>query len=218
MNTMHKATTASPPHPHPHPTHTHTHHHIHWGISWSTQFRAFRTSKNTVKPALKTTYINRPPVYKDPIVRVPRGMLFMLLNLHIRPLVYKDHILLVPRVVFICKFHGKIMLSLGNKAYINYEYLIDNWSEPGYIYIEREISHGSIPFSDVFCIVIRNRISRFWIIPDCGRPAATVSAETGSWRRGGNSAARGRLPVDPVFPAVPSLCTAWLHTEQVRAH
>ncbi len=46
---------------------------------------------NTSKPALKITCIQRPPAYKGQILQVPRGILFMLQNLH----------KLVPRVDFI---------------------------------------------------------------------------------------------------------------------
>ncbi len=50
----------------------------------------------------------RQPVYEDHILnfKIPRGILSLLLNLHIkRPPVYKDYILLVPRVLFMYRFH-----------------------------------------------------------------------------------------------------------------
>ncbi len=39
---------------------------------------------HTVKPALKTTCIQRPHAYKDQILQVHRGILSILLNLHIK--------------------------------------------------------------------------------------------------------------------------------------
>ncbi len=39
---------------------------------------------STVKPALKTTRIKRPPAYEDYILQVPRGILSMLLSQYLR--------------------------------------------------------------------------------------------------------------------------------------